>query len=285
MSTESAKLFIVFGASDPEIAYAKQLCNQLSIPYGDALYQGASVTPGTAYKADGVSQEIPDNYNIVFFECKVQGISPDFVLDHHDDTHPRSVIGPEEYYRGSSLGQLIETIVQGDNWKLDHGHFTVSGEASSLTLSDEYLYVMAADHCPADAYKGKCPYIDIGKLSTWREESRAKFQNVPVDVIRNKITRAIEKISSFPRIFILGEEIIDARGQGVVPELPEASLRLCMPIMYGPIPTREGRDKCGILGASPELIQAWLDRKIEPSKNLRDLYGVPKRGYAGGYRE
>ncbi len=71
----------------------------------------------------------------------------------------------------------------------------------------------------------------------------------------------------------------DLRGKHV-PELPEAAAREGIPFL-STVQDRDGRSKVVLMAAPPELISEFMKGKLV--SGLKDIYGDPARGFAGGY--
>jgi len=149
-------------------------------------------------------------------------------------------------------------------------------------IPEEYLLIAAADHCPPAAYRGECPGVDPDVLMRWRAESRAKYQGRTVDEVLADVERARAVLRTAPMLTLApGLEVRDLRGQHI-PALPEAAAREGAACRATVIES-DGRAKIVLGGhTTPAMVQAFLD-SWGPAQGLTDIYGVPARGYAGGY--
>lgn len=165
----------------------------------------------------------------------------------------------------------------------------------------------AADHCLGAAYRRECPGVEPDALMRWRVESRAAFQHRSVDALLADIERAREALSLAKEVTLLGvgdmehtedhdwsrsvcdgcahHEVVvrDVRGQHI-PELPEAAAREGVCFVGDGLPGPDGRIKVVCQSGTPEQIEAFM-RVWGPAQGLRDIYGDPARGFAGGYLE
>ncbi len=74
----------------------------------------------------------------------------------------------------------------------------------------------------------------------------------------------------------------DMRRPSPIPELPEAAMRYGYSYISGPlIDPRNQRPKYTVSG-TPEVVHAWLEHWA-PANGIVDPYGVPERGFGGGY--
>lgn len=209
------------------------------------------------------------------------------VCDHHRPGDPGFGRPPEEFLAASSLGQVLALLGQ--------------------EPTREQRLMAAADHCLEPAYRGRCPGVDPDEMMRWRVQTRAAFQKrtpeevlVDVEAARKRLRDAkvapfrvvVDLLSESDRIhyeqlaeancdeFHGGYAVVaDLRGQDV-PELPEAAAREGIPFL-ATVKDKDGREKVVLQAAGPELIRRFLSGEVIPG--LKDIYGDPARGFAGGY--
>ncbi|MEK7665019.1 MAG: hypothetical protein AAB361_02685, partial [Patescibacteria group bacterium] len=170
--------------------------------------------------------------------------------------------------------------------------------------------VAAADHCLETAYRGRCPGVDPEALMRWRIETRAAFQKRPVEAVLADIEAARKRLRESVKCEVHPSHIeawaedgrnltpeeeravktglpvrlrvfeYAAFGDETIPELPEAAAREGIPFT-AKVKDRDGREKVVLQAASPDLVKRFLAGKVIPG--LRDTYGDPARGFAGGY--
>jgi hypothetical protein len=177
-------------------------------------------------------------------------------VDHHNPGDPGFACAPEQYVQGSSLGQVL----------------TLLGRKPSM----RQRIICAADHCPQAAYRGECPGVSPDALAKWRLADKAKLRRISLARMLELVQAQYERLAAAPRVVIAGFEVA-WMGDTATGETPEASARYDIPFMYRKR-EHDGREKAGILGAPPHVVEAWM-RECE----LFDVYGSPSRGYAGGY--
>jgi len=249
----------ILGASDAEMDAIECLLKTNGYPFAHALLEGRRVRAGNAYRGDATRVELVRELEPVFVECAVSGMERSRVIDHHRAGDPGYDCGPSDYWAGSSLGQAYAFL--------------------SIDPTEEARIVPAADHCPAAAYRGLCPGVDPEALRVWRLHSRASRRGIPAHVVAAAIEDGIAQLKRLDRVTIEGHEIANAVG-ATIPELPEASAILGIPVMHTLKEFETQRQKVSLLGASPETIRAWM---AWASTFLVDVYGAPERGYAGAY--
>jgi hypothetical protein len=302
----------VLGASDPEMEAIERLLAQAGQKVAYATVAGERASPDSAYQADGTTSGHPEE-PVLFVECSVRGIKPWLVVDHHRPGDPGYRVPPEEFLPGSSIGQVISVLAYHDSLPLDGadaawaspypvspslfpagtirysptGGWLVSARPSRYNpvswhrVSQEVLFVAAADHCLAAAYQGRCPGVDPDELMRWRAETRARYQGRPVQAVLEDIARAREALAQAPRVLIGGVPVADLRGQEI-PELPEAAAREGIPFLATPRARPGTRRKVVLQCAPPEVLAAWPEWAAR--NGITGLYGGdPERGFAGGY--
>lgn len=247
----------VLGASDPEMSEIERVVREAGHAVRFAMTRQSRVRAETAYVANEIDKPLPAQAKRVFVECAVRGLRPDVVVDHHRPGDPGYEAGPQDYLSGSSLGQVLSLL--------------------GLQPTKQQRLIAAADHCPTQAYLGRCPGVCPKELRDWRTASRAERRGITPE----EMERAIEKSKEF---LLNKAERVSFKGQTFpwVPdrsdvEVSEASARFGIPFMYAE-PPRAGKVKMGIVGAEPSVIEAWMDEC-----GLMQVYGNPHRGYAGGY--
>lgn len=249
------KVFIL-GAPDPEMEEIERVLREQGREVRYAALRNRRVRAEQANRADGViGGLIPQSCECVFVECRVMGLNPSFIIDHHQPGDPGYAGTPAEYLESSSLGQTLSFL--------------------GLEATYEQKLIAAADHCPTQAYRGECPGIDVKDLAAWRTGSRAQRRGIAFEEMERRIEEARVLLENSERIVFCGQELcwVDDRDSEVV----EASARYNIPFMYKEV-QKDGTNKLGIMGAEPHVIEKWMQQC-----GLPRVYGNPHRGYAGGY--
>jgi hypothetical protein len=188
-------------------------------------------------------------------------------VDHHRPGDSGYGKPPAEYWRSSSLGQVIDRLHQLNVETLD---------VMALSVPDHKL-ICAADHCLAHAYRGECPGVDPDDLMRWRVASRAKFQCRSEE----EILADIESAREILKTSVGDSSYADLRDQHI-PELPEAAAREGIAYVSS-VTDRDGRQKIVLGAAEPDLVSQFLAGDLPCSSLLVDIYGDPARGFAGGH--
>lgn len=248
------KVFVL-GAADPEMEEIERVLRANGYEVRFARHGQQRVRADNAYGADNLDAGLPMNADLVFVECQVMGLPRHAEVDHHRPGDPGYGRAPDQYLAASSLGQVLQLL--------------------ELVPTAQQRIIAAADHCPTQAYRGLCPGVDPAELAQWRTASRAARRGVTLDEMEKGIELAAEVLRTAECIEFCGQSIAWVGDRGG--EICEASARHGIPFMYMEnIP--DGRVKMGLMGADPEVIATWMR-----DCSLKQVYGDPARGYAGGY--
>lgn len=249
------KLFFVLGAPDHEMREIERVVTAAGHACAYATVAGKVVHSYEAYRATGIDGLVPSGHEVVFVECAVMGLRRDHVVDHHRPGDPGYGCPPAQFLEGSSLGQVLALL--------------------GLTPTSEQLVIAAADHCLSAAYRGQCPGVSPQELQRWREQTRSTARGLPAEELRKQIDEAQQLLERAPRVKLADTEV--AWVEDPPPEVSEASARSGVAYMFLRR-EHDGRMKAGIRSAPAPLVAHWLQHC-----GLRDLYGDPQRGFAGGY--
>ena len=268
------KVMVIFGGADHEEAAARDLARKFGCVLATATEAGKKVAAFNAYKADDFQVDEGDVAGVdqvIIFECARAAageMNVVAVCDHHNPGDLGFNLGAEMYWQASSLGQLY----------------------NFLAIPEELKMIAAGDHCPADAYAGKCPGVNPEKFYTFRLAEKVKFyasnpKMTPksADEISATIEAAKEKLLEASAI----DGVRDLRSAGKIDELPEAALLIGEAYMASlPDTDREG-NKTGnmkyVLGGhtTPEAVTKFMEWGNSLPNKVDKAYGNPIRGFAG----
>jgi hypothetical protein len=308
----------VLGSADPEMSAIEGLLNECGEQVIYATSGGHRVNPGNAYRTDTPRHELIWHNGIgtiYAVECDwehLDGETGDVQhIDHHRPGDPGYGVPPAEFFRGSSLGQVIAELARLGVLTWPVGPLMSRNPAGTLVVAhhqgnmvDPLILAAAADHCLGAAYAGQCPGVDVGALGEWRIATRAAHQGRSVDEVRADIERAMAALRAAPMVTLLDvadmshtydhdwsrsvcdgcnrEPVICRDMRNIhVSELPEAGTRLGESYIAVGLPGPDGRSKVVCSGTS-EVVGAFL-RNWAERNGLDDCYGDPARGFAGGY--
>jgi hypothetical protein len=221
----------VLGAPDPEMRAVERLVRQAGIRVVQARSRGKAVIQRTAYEVDHPGH-VP---GMVWVECRPRGIKVTEhlgkVFDHHNPGDFGTSIGPEGFFEGSSLGQVIAYLARGrierlPAWRVSNQGVDANPGQYLIDENDEWwvcvgqdqwkliprglLYVAAVDHCGPLAFRGRCPGVDPEALLVWRAEDRARAQGRGNVKEMLELTRQAFRVA--PKKDFGGKQVADLRG-------------------------------------------------------------------------
>ncbi|MDR0860104.1 MAG: hypothetical protein LBO09_03865 [Candidatus Peribacteria bacterium] len=270
-------LLVIFGGSDYEELTAREVLRQRGVATATATLNGAKVHAGNAYLANGFVLDNEETdlsviEGVVIFECNptVAG-EIEIVLhaDHHNPGDTGYGLGPDNFWEASSLGQLCQFL--------------------GIEPTEELLMVAAGDHCPADAYAGRCPGVDSVAFGQFRIHQKLSSPLYQKDEKKNtveKLASIIETAKEALRNATEVDGVRDLRGT-FVDELPEAGLLLGLAYMASLPDTDRDRKPTGntkiVLGGhtTPETVNNFMEWANTLPNKVVPAYGDPIRGFAG----
>ncbi len=289
-------MFFILGADDPEMSRIEQAIkiarDDAGVAFMDYGYAGVDnkrVFPGNAYRATQVlnadHEVLKPHYAFsgelkpasAFVECSVAGITPALQIDHHNEGDVGFGATPDRFWQASSIGQAVEAL------KRIAAREGISLDKYFEPHMDDWRMAAAADHCLSAAYQGQCPGISPDAIFDWRMQSRAAFQNVPVDELKKTVKNSVELLKNAEAVNTPdGIKQKFVRLDGTIPEAPEAAAITGIAVEYQMMDNRKGQMKVGLIGVlDPSLGKWWMEQKR--AEGLEGIYGDPVRGFAGGY--
>lgn len=196
------RITAILGASDPEMEMIENLLRECGVTVIHALNErGERVRPNEAYRA--AIPDVGDAEEVWAVEC-IDTLPEGWIrIDHHRPGDPGHGLGPEDFLKASSIGQVIALLGRLDalpaawarvkrkadadqSFDLVFEHRAKEDISLDIANSNEfaiipmdYVLCAAADHCLAHAYTGRCLGVTFDALLDWRLASKAKFQNCP----------------------------------------------------------------------------------------------------------
>lgn len=263
--------FVIFGGKDREEAAARKVCEEAGVATTTATLRCVPVHAGNAYEADGYLVDTGyspyDETEAILFECGdgAAGRWPKVHrCDHHVPGDPGYGLGPEKFWEASSIGQLCILL--------------------GVEPTEELLMVAAGDHCPAAAYQGLCPGIDVESFKAFRiaglSETSEEAGRVQKDLAFATALIRVAPESPFPGVK-------DLRPYGAIRLLPEAAMIAGLAYLSAiPDTDRDGAPSGNIkvnLGGdnAPDTVSAVIDWLNALPNGVTPAYGVPVRGLAG----
>lgn len=268
-------LFIL-GADDPEMVEIEHLLMLHGKRFEYAVREGKRVHPGNAYVADPVT--VRKGSTVVLVECGPTNLVNRndirvITLDHHRFGDFGFSLGPARFWEASSIGQLYNLLELGEP-------------------THEHRVLAAMDHCMVQARQGRCPGIAPEEVKALGRKYTAERNNVDPLWLEECIRVMRTHITASPTIVIGTQEVVDFTGMsiGMVYSLEylcmqEALADLGLVAVFATRNKIGGPDKIAICGAATtETIESFKN-SWGPEQGLVDIYGVPERGHAGGYKK
>lgn len=279
----------VLGADDPEMRRIEDVLLEQNIPY--TLARSSSdprerVSPSNAYEADADVADSSKQY--VFVECALQaGPSLGSIhIDHHREGDVGYDLGPSRFWEACSLGQTMRLL--------------------DVKPSKKDLILGAMDHCFDEALKGNCgEHIkpkDVYDMSNWYMAERFNMQSLSVEIVVGFFENMFKRANRHGKTS-WGEDVVlvDVRdstwtrrsfiqikkplGQGysfVYLAAKVAATRVGAAVELRLQDEADGPMKHHLCGNVSEELVRWYMDEWAPMQDFTHIYGVPKRGYAGG---
>lgn len=257
----------VLGAQDPEMREIERVIGDAGLARLHAARGGRRCSPMTAYAADGVIEQgldgiararvLPPKAPAVFVECTLLGREPAARVDHHHPGDPGFDAGPEDFLRGSSLGQVLSLLER--------------------EPTETQRLLAASDHCLTAAYQGRCPGVDPDELLFLRASWQAKISGRTLSDVIDGILDAAKRVKRHHDSEFSESRFLDPTQ--IPRDLPEGSAYAGIPVRYRAL-LPDGVLKEMFKGGTAEAVEAFM---AEHRAAGRSVYGNPHRGYAGAY--
>ena len=259
----------LLGADDPEMKAMAQLLIVFGAPFLYSSVEGGRTTPGNSYRADPI--DVPDAQQLVVVECAFEDMpGSTIVIDHHRPGDPGFALGPDQFWEASSIGQL-------------HALLGIEPDHDALVMA-------AFDHCFATAVRGGCTGVTAEEVIHLRIGEIAKQTRTSGDAVWKCVTGFRSAFTRAPDIMIGKQPVKDMRGEhlGVGYSLEYLSAQLAV-VMNGGVALFRHKDhkrqaeKNTLTGhATPATVKFFME-KWAVAQGLVRVFGVPERGYAGGF--
>lgn len=279
------KYFFLLGVNDPEMTAIKALLVEQNQFYFYATKGDKVVCPDNAYSAEPVMESMlsvmlgdkkDEDFKIVYVECAESILPTHFsymIIDHHRPGDPGYELPPAKYWEASSLGQVYKLL--------------------DIEPTSKAHILAAMDHCFYAATRGECPGISVKNIidiklrtiSINRKNGDKTFFKDKLDFFRKEISASENQI-------IGSQTVKDFRhynlGVGYSVDLLIAQVAAAIDGYAALFRHRDREDqseKNTLTGnVRPETVEAFINQ-WGTSHGLVRIYGVPTRGFAGGYKE
>ena len=290
----------VLGAHDPEMKKIEEILFLLGYSFSHALQGSERSNVSNAYASSHFDFF---ESSIIYVECNaVHQSNKEVVIDHHNEGDFGYALDYTDFVEASSLGQFFKYIVMNDfeyvttllqlnvtpkkerleeHMYYDNGWF-LDTEMGTVLIPEDIVLLAGIDHCLIDAYKGKCLGIDTNDLFNVRLKQISKDLSLPLSHLLGLVENYSNKLKYFGKIL----DFTDMKlGKAIYsPEyliLRELSISKNVPIAVKV--EFDDLEKIMFLSLEKNEVQDILDNKEFNGIKLENMFGVPNRGYAGGF--
>jgi len=265
-----------------------------------AKIDGERCHPGNSYKATNCL--IPFDEKI-FIECDTEKEYENSIyLDHHKEGD----FGYDKKYHlfleASSIGQLIAYLIDNDSYIAEpedfyvracftgymyfkkHGWYYRKSLNEFIKIPQKIVLIAAGDHSLCECYKGLCSGVEKNDLFQERIFEIASNFNDDVELIQRTMNKY--KFMFLER----SDEILDLRdlnlGIGYSVDylcLRELAIMNNQAILVKTKDNEESLERIMFLSLNEEVATSIIKNKAYKDIHLENIFGVPIRGYVGGY--
>ena len=294
----------VLGAHDPEMAKIESILRLLGYQFVYALDGEKRSIVSSAYSSTHFNVF---NLNIVYIECdSIYDNDKMVFLDHHKEGDYGYLLDYNDFIEASSLGQFFKYILihdfyyvvsilnlkvdsfkrsykevmyfNNDNWYLDTKEGTV-------IIPEDIVLLSGIDHCLSDAYKGKCKGIDKDLLFEIRISQLSSNLNMNIEDIKELVNKYIKKLNYYCGAKDILNLLDYNVGEGFYSHeyliLREVAIYKDIPIA---IKQKDNDlEKLMFLSLNKIQVEEILENEYFNNIKLKKVFGVPVRGYAGGF--
>lgn len=299
----SSNTHFILGAKDPEMDIIEGILIALNYSFEHATLNSVRVSPTDAYLADNKINDMKDN---VFIECKIRSLSRDYgySIDHHHPADYGYTKDSSEFLEASSIGQFLKFILRADfehvvdvlnistlkfsnaftdNYFYNGKHWMLSVCEVSAIIPERIVSIAAIDHCLHDAYLGLCFGVCKDSLLDMRLTALAYSTGLAYDDVKEIFLNFIALIKKED------DDILDFTylnlGVGYSSDyliIREASVYLNIPIAVKTLNSSSCSGKIMLFSLNQKQVKHILETKSFNCYSLKEVFGVPSRGYAGG---
>lgn len=299
------KIKFVLGAMDPEMEVIKTVLDTVGANYEFAILNGALVNPTNAYEC---GNELGEAEKICFIECRNPQIIEFISIDHHNKGDYGYKLGANKFLEASSIGQLLSFLANNFQQEFNLLNFIgFIGEKStgysfnnkmnmwvlgcglvSFLIPEQYVVVAATDHCSGEAYRGNCKGISFDMLLNDRIHSLSSNLQIAKDLLKEKLNSFTNFFRETKSVFSILDLTHLELGVGYSEDyliLREAAIlnnRLIAVITKNEL---NGGRKLMLLSLTESQVEDFLESGVFGNLKVKEPFGVPVRGYAGGMLE
>lgn len=189
------KHYFILGSEDLEMYTIRKYLNVLDLKYFTSLNMNFKRCSGGHSNNIFPIHKHPDLQDMtpIFVECCPNGGYPQnaVIVDHHTPGSPGYELGPDKFVQASSLGQILAIINLDDGPEFDGNNWVHEGKK----LNQEWVYIMAYDHCLPRALNNECPGVKGSDIFEFRNFKKAQYRRVDKKVILNELNMHIDVIT------------------------------------------------------------------------------------------
>ena len=264
----------VLGAPDPEMSRIEEILAENCLPFVHATQpNGERADPRTAYNSDPRTFALP-SVNLVLVEAGFasnSSVNITDTIDHHNPGDPGYDADPKDSWHASSLGQLMHRL--------------------NLVPTEDDMLLGATDHNFAATVNGLVEGVDPELALRYKATGIAKTHGGTTEDVLREVSMYQATIANGGLVDIAnGASVVDLRlvdiGEGTTTEylaIQTAAAKLNVPVM---VQSSNGPDSPGKIvltgSVNEDTVRAFMT-EWGPQNGLTDMYGVPSRGYGGGY--
>jgi hypothetical protein len=244
------------------------------------------------------------------------------VLDHHHPSQTAANFGPDRAFEASSLAQVISVLLRygltadlgwevtgcvkpfqlgeemaGEIQKENGVYVAMQMDGDILCIPNRYVVAGAADHNLPASYRGEVYGVAPEAVLGWRAECLATSPGADGDAEKVVATvRAAREELSTASWLPVQDELIGSimirdmrtrqHGEGYSLDylaVIEAAMLDGEKFLVATRDVGDSREKWCLGGhTTPDEVTYWMN-EWAPAHGLKGIYGVPERGFAGGY--
>ncbi len=300
------KIKFILGAMDPEMELIKSILDTIGANYELAVdINGALVNPTSAYECVNTLGEAD---KICFVECRNPEIIEFISIDHHNRGDFGFLLGAKRFLQASSLGQLLHFLAERfetefedlnfvgfssagagvNGFYYENEHWLLRMNAITYIIPEHIVLCAATDHCSGEAYQGNCPGVSLKQLINTRIHTLSDSLKLAKDIIK-------EKLNVFQNFFSESKcaySILDLThlelGVGYSEDyllIRESAIINNRPIAVLTKNELNGGKKLMLLALTEKQVEDFLATGEFNGLKVKEPFGVPVRGYAGGMLE
>ena len=307
----------VLGAKDPEMDAIEEILNKNNQKYVYASIDDKRCHPGNSYSA---TNDLKEYDEVIYIESDtIDKYENTISLDHHKEGDYGYDLKYHLFLDASSIGQLIKYLIKNDLFETETEDFYMRASFDGymffaedfymrasfdgymffaqenswyfrkslnefIRIPKKYVLIAAADHSLSQAYKGLCVGVSHDELFEERILDIANPFNNDVEEV-NKTMRKYMKIFMTHSSDVRDLTYLDL-GTGYSIDylcIRELAISYDQPIVVKTKDSQESKERFMFLSISADTAEEILESKRFNDITFTNVFGVPNRGYVGGF--